>query len=304
MRNDYPNHPAGPLPEPARPGEVLEVGQPRMGGWMVVILGVLMALSAIPMHASMGKIQEAKAAERGGPVEPPAPLGKIFGGLGLAFVAAGWMILKDKRVVVRLRPDGVDFPMEGLPSIGWGEVEHVDIATLVLIGAGGAQDYLGIKLRPGVLPPGPSPFSTMVMRAARAVAGWDFDVCISQNNLGMPPAHLSMQMRARVEAYRAADPPPGAPPGLPPIAATPMAARAKAARAAAPQTGRKGCALAMLGVATLSALPWLGLMAGRPLPKISVPPERILQVVNNSAIFAFVLAAIALVFVWPWADDD
>lgn len=304
MRNDYPDHPAGPLTRDPDPSRVLEVRRPSMNAWIVIILGFILLFSAGFVGAALGKVRAAKAREKGAPVKPAPPIGLGLGLFGLVCLGGGAWMLKDRRVTVRVRPDGLDFPMEGMPSVTWSEVEHVDIATLVLLGAGGPQDYLGIKLRPGVLTGASSPYSTMVMRAARAVAGWDFDICLSQNNLDLCPAHLAMEMRARLESVQARGSLPPPPEGLAPIGSQPFEERARVSAQEGPAArGRQGCALSMLGCGGFLALPFVLYSLGKFTPKVA-DVQRAGDVYMVMAGLGILLGGVAMVFVWPWADDE
>lgn len=304
MRNDYPNHPAGPLPETPDPRQVLEVRRPGMNAWILVGCGVFLFLGGISVHTALWKIRTVRAQEKGTPVEAPAPIGAAMGVLGVLMAGAGVFLTQNRPVTVRVRPDGIDFPADGMPSLAWSEVQAVDIATLVILGAGGAQDYLGIKLQPGLLTGPSSPYSTALMRMVRAAASWDFDICLSQNNLGMPPAHLAMHMRSRLEAVQAQGALPAPPPGLPPIADRPFAQRAQESiQNAPPDTKRMGCAVGLIGMGGFLMLPFLRNITVGWTPKVE-DAERVLGMMNNMAFVGLLLIAGALVFVWPWADDE
>lgn len=317
MRNDYPDHPAGPIEDPD-PAQVLEIGPPRMNAWIFLICGVLMLMLGLLAAGTAGKVAQVRAAEDGEPVPPPPPFGLIGGVMGLVGIAVGVSMLKTRTVVLRLRPDGVEFPAEGLPPLRWDQIESVDIATLVLIGAGGPQDYLGIKLRPEVLPEGPSPYSTGLMQLARKAAGWDFDVCLSQNHLGLNPAHLSMEMRARLEAAQRAGANPAPPPGASPLGgirepASPGQAPGLEKPQTVPRSGlRMGCAALMVLCGGCAALPGVliatGQAPGKPPPRADGKPglgeEEFRRAMQTSMAVGLVLVVVGGIFVWPWPDDD
>jgi hypothetical protein len=321
VRNDYPDHPAGPLDYHEDPAEVIEVRQPALNSWIAIVCGVILVLMGPMSFGMLNEIKEERRAE-GKKVSNSEPAFLLFTvPLGLLFIGGGYWVLKHAKDTLIVRPDGLEFPAEGLPPLRWDQIQQVDIATLVLIGAGGAQDYLGIKLRPGVLPDGPSPYSTLVMRAARAAAGWDFDVCISQNNVNINPAHLSMIMRIRLEnaQRQGANPPP--PPGMQPLGGPAAVAATGAAPGEAPKLAkprtvprsgmRMGCATLMVGFGGCTALPGVLVATGTkldpPKPRPGRPPLDMAEIegsMMNAMVVGLLLVVIGVVFVWPWPDDE
>jgi hypothetical protein len=302
MRNDYPDHPAGPIPDPD-PGEVLEIGRPRLNAWVMLICGGLMLFCGVAFAMTKSEVRKPRLDSQGREIPPPPPFDLIGIGFGLMMTLGGLYLVNDQTVVVRLRPDGVEFPAEKLPPLRWDEIAEVDIATLVLIGAGGPQDYLGIKIRPGVLPEGSSPYSTALMQAARRMAGWDFDVCISQNNVGLCPAHLAMQMRARLEAAKARGENPPPPPDLPSLQVGVAAAATRELQGRMPRSPvRVGCALFMGVFGLFTAMPGILVSLGI----IETPAEMVARgrTFGTSLTVGLLIAIVGVVFVWPWPDDE
>ncbi|MEW6713160.1 MAG: hypothetical protein AB1403_25290, partial [Candidatus Riflebacteria bacterium] len=114
------------------------------------------------------------------------------------------------------------FPADSKPPLSWNEIETVDIATLNIIGGGGEHDFLCIRLKPGVLNGTESPYSTKIMQKVRNAINWNFEICIPQSELSLCPAHLAMEMRARLENFQKTgflSPPPG---GFQAIPQTPL----------------------------------------------------------------------------------
>lgn len=318
MRNDYPKHPAGPLDYHEDPNEVVEVRQSAINAWISILCGVAL-LSLLPiMMMTRTKVAKVGAAEGAPPPKPMPTFFLVVVPVGILFIAGGYYVLKHSSPVIVVRPDGLEFPAEGMPPLRWDQIQSVDISTLVLIGAGGPQDYLGIKLRPGVLPDGPSPYSTLIMKAARAMAGWDFDVCISQNSVNICPAHLAMIMRIRLEnAQRlGANPPP--PPGLEHLdGAIRPQNPGEAPRLKKPQTVpraglRMGCAALMVFFGGCGALPGVmiatGMADGKPPPRKDgsrgLSEEEFRRAMQNSMAFGLMLVVVGGIFVWPWPDDE
>lgn len=282
VRNDFPDHPAGPLPQDPDPQLVLEIGPDTSGALIVRILsGVLLLMgllaSALPFPS------------------PALPIAMVVLA-GLFWFAADFMA-GPSAPVLRLRPDGVEFPKDGYPSLRWEEIARIDIGTAVLIGAGGARDYLCVKLRPEAHFDGPSPYLGTLGRAALAAVGWDFDLCIAQTEFDRAPAHVAMEMRARHEAVTAAGSP-RLPPGLEPLPGGPLRERVRQAMRARP-AGSSGWRLVALASWSLGA--WTLVRALLIAAAVIVPstPTDPLMGVG----IGIVLLGIGY-FAWPWSDPE
>lgn len=201
MRNDYPNHPAGPLRHEPDPNSVLLVHTSIADVWVLRGCAVAMVFLAISLMMM--------------PVKFPswAIFGSFMSGVGMWLW--GDSRANNPPLLFRVRPDGIEFPSYGYPALAWSDIAEIDMGT-VRIPRAGPQDVLGIKLRPERRPQAASPFMiTGFLRAAMTAAGWDFDICLRNVNFGLTVPHLVMEMRARHEAARQG--PPQVPEGLKPL---------------------------------------------------------------------------------------
>ncbi len=198
MRNDFPDHPSGPLKHDPNPADILEIKKNPTDAYIVMGLGILSFVVGLVMIFS----------------------GKEFlrlPGGGLALMGAVIFLLTDqanekRKLVMRIRPDGIEFPRDGTPPLRWQDIQSVDLAILNIIGGGGEHDYLGIILKPGLNYPKSGDISG---KLTQLYTRWNFDICYAMAELDRPVPHVVMEMRSRAEAAALA--PPVAPKDLPPI---------------------------------------------------------------------------------------
>ncbi len=292
MRNDYPNHPAGPITEPINPQEVIEVCTPTFNNWIFIVCGFMIGSLAFIL-SFVSKINPNPQNAGSG-----AGLGMFFGFSGLALIAYGFYSMSNRQVVLRIRPDGLDFPKDKIPSLAWNHIQRVDIATLNIIGGGGARDFLAIKLAPGTMGPNTGPFLSLPIRAALKLVGWDFDICLHPADMDLNCAHASMQIRARHEAAQGQAV--ATPPGLEPISTGALPPSPPAAQVLGMSRGRM-LAIAFFiigGTIRLSRAINVYLEGGF---SHTIPPDRFSS--KESLIISVILFGIAALLLPPAKED-
>ncbi len=199
-----------------------------------------------------------------------------------------------KKAILRLRPDGVEFPRDGLPPLHWNDISSIDMAVVNMIGRGGPQDYLGITLHPYCRPKNASPFMSIFGKLAMTLTQWSFDVIYPMHDLDHPVPHIVMEMRARAEA--AAVQPPQAPMGEQPI-----------------QPGACATAQATAGArASIGTMIFSGLMGlfgfivcAKQIERIVTKAQVKATQLSPEAAFLVGCAFVAVCyFTWPSGDDD
>lgn len=301
MRNDFPDHPAGPLLEDPDPSVVLDIRESTMGPWITRICGILMGLCGVMLMASsLGVGNQVMAGtsvvKTGGPM--------IVMGLLLALL--GQHQEQNRKHFLRLRPDGVEFPSEDCPPLRWSDLAHIDMGVVSPIGGGIPKDYLLLKIRPDRAPQGESPFLTTVGRLAMAAAGWDVHVCMPGAPMATSVPHLVMQMRARAEAAAAAGDALPLPTGMQPLPAfSPGAAHVQASiRSQGEARNRKwmvglglgGGLLTLAGFGLYQAQEMMRQQGDDPSQYIDAPPEVVLGL--------GVLMLLGAGWIWASEGDD
>jgi len=199
VRNDFPDHPAGPLDHEPDPDEVLVVRPSPIDYYLVVGTSFLTFFFGVAMFFSKPVLQNVGIAM--------AVLGAVLYGISELMSAR-------RGPVLIIRPDGVEFPRDKFPPLHWHDIAGVTMGTMNVIGGGGAHDYLGIVVKPELNYPKRGDLGG---RLTQMLTQWNFHVCFGMGELDRPVAHLVMEMRARKEAADAA--PPAPPPGMEPLRA-------------------------------------------------------------------------------------
>jgi hypothetical protein len=207
MRNDFPDHPAGPLKSPPNVSEVIEIQESRAGVAVVALIAVVPALIlGIALLFSREEFQ-------------------LMGGVVTLFSVGALYYMyaasSEGTPVIRIRPDGIEFLRDETPPLHWHDIASINLGVMNVIGGGGAHDYLGIKLNKGLKYPSRGSYTGALNKM---VGQWDFDLCYGGDDFNRPVVHVIMEMRARAEA--AAGVVPQSPPGLTPIKAGAIAAYA------------------------------------------------------------------------------
>lgn len=254
MRNDFPGHPAGALREAPDPTKVIELKEDSFGVWVIRICGGLMLAAGLFMLLS--------------PLQVFKNVGAAMALLSIPFfVWAEFANDRRGKPVIRIRPDGLEFPRDGLPPIHWADVQAIDMAVLRRnFNEATAQDFLGILLHPEAKPRR-NPYVSALGKAAMFVADWPFDVIYPGRDLGRAVPHVVMEMRARHEAARAS--PPAAPAGLEPI----RPGQIDALCAARPKPRSK----ILLGLAGLLLLMGAASLYNGAIPLLTGAPPKILS---------------------------
>ena len=198
MRNDFPDHPAGPLPSPPDVSSVIEVHESKAGNVVLALVGVVPGL-ILGISMVFGKEQF-----------------QMYG-IGLTAICLGaiYYMLSESEggtPVVRIRPDGIEFPRDQTPPLHWHDIASIDLGVMNVVGGGGEHDYLGIRLNQGLKYPSRGGVSGAV---TKMLGQWDFTLCYGSDDFNQPVVHVIMEMRARAEAAHGGMP--QSPQGLKPI---------------------------------------------------------------------------------------
>ena len=284
MRNDYPDHPAGPLDHIPDPNLVIVVRKHPMEYYIGMGCCGMLVLMGFMIAASMPQLWRM--------------------GLGIAAFSIPLYLFIDyvegnQKPVLRIRPDGIEFPRDKLPPLHWSDIRYIDMAVVNFVGRGGPQDFLGITLHPYARPKGASPYISALGKIAMTMTQWNFDVIYPMRDFDQPVPHLVMEMRARAEA--AAETPPQAPLGEKPI----QPGRCATAKA-------KGTGAGTIFMSLFSGFNGLFglLVCGNAIWRIvnRVPVKKITHDVSQlSHEAAFGVGAVFLAicyFTWPGDDED